>query len=95
MAFDHLLEDYKAFETLLPDLIQDHHGQIVVVHSRRVIDFFPSMEEAVEFGDQTYGAGEYIAQLVVYEEPTVVSYSLITPPNPMGIQLRRRRQSRA
>ena len=68
--------DYEAFLGALPDLMVKHKGQIVVFHDNKCIKFFDAMYDAVEYGNQKYGEGLFIAQEVIREEPSVISYSL-------------------
>ena len=68
--------DYEAFLAKLPGLLDEHHGEVVVIHDCEVIRFFSSMVAALYFGEAEYGAGMFIAQEIVDDSPDIVSYSL-------------------
>ena len=68
--------DYEAFLEQLPALLDDHQGEVVVIHNSEVIRFFGSIVDAVRYGANTYGAGMFSAQEVVDDNPEIVSYSL-------------------
>lgn len=68
--------DYEAFLEELPSLLESHEGQVAVFHNGAFVRIFDSMVEAIEFGTAEYGDERFIAQDVVEEDPSVLSYSL-------------------
>lgn len=67
--------DYEAFKTDLPQHLAEHPGEHVVYHDTKVVDFFDSFAEAVQFGDEEYGMRNFIVQEVI-DTTQIASYSL-------------------
>ena len=68
--------DYDAFLEQLPELLKTHEGKVVVIHDRTPVGFHDTMEQAVEAGNENFGAECFIAQEVISEDPLISSYSL-------------------
>lgn len=68
--------DYNSFLEQLPDLLKEHEGKVVVIHNCNLVDFYDTMEQAVEAGNQKFGVERFIAQDVIREDPEITSYSL-------------------
>ncbi len=54
--------NFQVFQELLPELLQTHPGEYVVMHDSRAIDFFDTFRDAVLFGHATYGDGRFSVQ---------------------------------
>jgi len=47
-------KNYKAFQEVLPDLLQSHPGKFAVMRHQELADTFDSIEEAVKFAVANY-----------------------------------------
>ena len=57
-----LLPNYEYYESILPDLVKDHYGKIVLLHNSQAVAFFDNELQAYEYGCKTYGLGNFIYQ---------------------------------
>lgn len=55
VAPDQADRNFRAFERLLPELIQSHPGKFAVLHDERVVDFFDTLGDAVKLGRVQFG----------------------------------------
>ena len=70
-------DDYEAYLERQAELMKTHKDQCVVIHKRKVIRFFDTVSEAFDFGMNEFGAEKFIAQEIMDEEITPISYSLL------------------
>ncbi len=61
-------ENYEAFSTLLPNLIEKHAGKFVVMRDKKPIHFFDTMRDAVVHATDKYDDGLFSVQEIT-EEP--------------------------
>ena len=68
--------DYDFFVDRLPALLDDHQGEVVLINRRKIVDYFDSMQDAVDAGMRKFGAERFIAQEVVSDEAAPIAHSL-------------------
>ena len=68
--------DYDFFVEQLPALLDDHQGQVALINRRRIVDFFDTMQDAVDTGIEKFGPERFIAQEVLADDSTPIVYSL-------------------
>ena len=68
--------DYDFFVERLPALLDDHRGKIVLINRREIVDYFDTMQDAVDAGMKRFGPERFIAQEVVSDEAAPIAYSL-------------------
>ena len=71
------LEDFTFFKKKLPDLMIDHAGDFVVIHSREITDFFGDKSQAIQYAERKFGSGRYIVQEIHMRHARPPSYSLL------------------
>lgn len=76
MAYD-ILDDYRAFQSDLPALLEKHKGEVAVYHDKIRVGVFETFEDAAKFGVEHYELGNFIAQKVEPQTPSSISYSLM------------------
>ena len=69
-------EDYKFFVEQLPALLDHHQGQVVLINQKKIVDYFETMQSAVDAGVERFGPERFIAQEIVVEDPVPISCSL-------------------
>jgi hypothetical protein len=57
-------QNYKAFKAELPWMLSVHGGEFVVIRDCKVIGFFASSSEALEFCDRNFPDGRFSIQEV-------------------------------
>ncbi len=75
MAYD-ILDDYGAFRSDLPSLLETNANKYVVYHDKTNVGLFDTFDEAAMFGVEHYELGNFIAQKIEPQVPTEISYSL-------------------
>jgi hypothetical protein len=68
--------DFESFLLALPELLKSHEGEAVVFHDGKPIEFFDHVALAVVYGDEKFGPGRFIAQVIEPSEPQLESLSL-------------------
>ena len=68
--------DYDFFVDRLAALLDDHRGKVVLINRRRIVDYFDTMQDAVDAGMKRFGPERFIAQEVVSDESVPIAYSL-------------------
>ena len=69
-------KDYTSFCAALPNLLEEHRGEVAVFHNQELVRCCPNMSEAVHFGTEQFGEERFIAQTIEPETSTPVSFSL-------------------
>lgn len=69
--------NYEAFLEKLPELMADHAGSFVLLHNRKVIDFFRSSLEATLEGSKRFGPDDFSIQEVSDEPDHLGFYSYV------------------
>jgi hypothetical protein len=64
-----IVENYEAFEAMLPLLLQGHRGEFALLNDRKVVDFFMSASAAQRAGAERYPNGLFSVQII--EEKTI------------------------
>lgn len=57
-------QNYKAFKAELPWMLSAHDGEFVVIRDCKVIGFFASPSEALDFCDRNFPDGRFSIQEV-------------------------------
>jgi hypothetical protein len=57
-------QNYKAFKAELPWMLRAHDGEFVVIRDCKVIGFFATASEALEFCDGNFQDGRFSIQQV-------------------------------
>ncbi len=57
-------ENYKAFTSMLPELMKTYAGKFVVMRDKKTIEFFDTFRDAMVFGTKTYKDGLFSVQEV-------------------------------
>ena len=68
--------DYDFFVEQLPSLLDDHQGQVALINRRQIVDYFDTMQDAVDAGIMKFGPEKFIAQEIVADDSTPIAYSL-------------------
>ena len=68
--------DYDFFVEQLPALLDGHQGRVALISRRAIVDYFDTMQDAVDAGMQKFGAERFIAQEVLAEDSAPIAYSL-------------------
>jgi hypothetical protein len=55
-------ENYKFFEKKLPELMNEHTGEYVLIRHKNIIAYFPTISEAYWYGRKNYSDGIYSIQ---------------------------------
>lgn len=61
---DQVSSNYKWFQDLLPELMVKHRGKHALLHSEKIVDFFPSSLDAVKEGLKKFGEGNFSVEAV-------------------------------
>ena len=64
-----IVENYDAFEAMLPLLLQEHKGEFALMRNREVAGFFPTASAAQIEGTQRFSDSSFSVQKV--EEKTI------------------------
>lgn len=56
--------NYRAFKEMLPSLMAEHSGKFVLLRDKKIIDYFDSSLDAIEYADKEYTDGMYSIQEV-------------------------------
>ena len=68
--------NYEAFLKLLPELLPSHAGKLAVMHDGKIVDFFDTFQDAVRFGEATFGSiGNFSVQEVTNRVASLGFYS--------------------
>lgn len=59
-----IVENYEAFEAMLPLLLQTHKGEFALMRNRQVVDFFSSASAAQIAGSHQFHDGSFSVQKV-------------------------------
>lgn len=70
-----LADERAAFEAMLPELLQSHDGEFVVVHEGVAVSFHPTFADA------------YAAAIRTYGRDAVVLVTEVAEPNPVPVSL--------
>ena len=68
--------DYDFFVEQLPALLDDHQGQVALINRRKIVDYFDTMQDAVDAGIKKFGPERFIAQEILADDSTPIVYSL-------------------
>ncbi len=63
-------QNFKAFQELLPDLIDTKAGKYALMTDGKIVDFFDSFADSVRFGTMKYGASNFSVQQVTEQKST-------------------------
>ena len=74
-------ENYDAFVSLLPDILQAHAGKFALMHERNVVDYFDFFGDAVRFGNNNFTDGNFSIQEVSSGSASLGFYSYAVSPN--------------
>ena len=64
-------KNYEYFKKILPELLNQHKGEYVVISEGKEKGFFKSTKEAYDYGVKNFGLGNFILQIVEDEEERV------------------------
>lgn len=64
-----IVENYDAFEAMLPLLLLEHKGEFALMRNREVAGFFPTASEAQITGAQRFSDSAFSVQKI--EEKTI------------------------
>lgn len=67
--------NYAVFIDQLPDLIDKHQGQFVLLHAEKIEGFFSSLVNALSEGSKRFGEGNFSVQEVADEVESLGFYS--------------------
>ena len=56
--------ELEAYETMRPDLENQHMGEWVIIHNRELVGVFSSLDEAASHAVRTLGRGPYLIRQV-------------------------------
>lgn len=59
-----IAENFEAFESMLPLLLQTHKGEFALLHDREVAGFFPSASAAQLAGKERFPSGSFSIQKI-------------------------------
>ena len=68
-------QNFIAFQSLLPSLIESRYGQHALLHKGNIIDYYPSSVEAYIDGCNTFGTGNFSVQEVTNQIESLGFYS--------------------
>ena len=57
--------NYEAFCTLLPELLETHQGRFALLHHGEIVNFFDTLQKAVQHGETSFTDGLYSVQEVM------------------------------
>jgi len=57
-------ENYKAFKSMLPELLKSKAGKFVVMRDKMTVEFFDTFRDAMVHGTKTYEDGLFSVQEV-------------------------------
>jgi len=79
-------ENYQAFVRLLPDLIQDHEGEFLVIRHKKPVKYFNTIHEATVYAVESYDDGLFSVQEVTQKAIDLgwFSYAPVHNPLPSG-----------
>lgn len=57
-------ENYKAFEKMLPDLLQEHYNKYALMRDKKIVAIYSTVQDAVQTGQLLYKDGLYSVQKI-------------------------------
>ena len=57
-----LENEYKFFKDNLPELLKEYSGRFLVIKEQKIIENFPTYDEALAFGLSQFKLGEFLIQ---------------------------------
>ncbi|MCC7362533.1 MAG: hypothetical protein IT317_23835 [Anaerolineales bacterium] len=64
---DYIIANYDAFQSLLPSILAEHHGQFALLRERQIVEYFSTAGDAYKAGKQLFSDGQFSIQEVVAE----------------------------
>jgi hypothetical protein len=64
-------QELVAYEAALPQLLQHHDQQYVVIRGQELVRYFESYQEAIDWAYETYGLEPFFVKQVSVEENAV------------------------
>ena len=64
-------QELVAYEAALPELLREHDGQYVVIRGQKLVRYFDTYEQAIEWAYETYGLEPFFVKQVSVEENAV------------------------
>lgn len=68
-------KNYPIFEKLLPELMQTHPGQFVLMHDGGVVAFFDSLADAARAGRERFGDTDFSIQEIASQDTSLGFHS--------------------
>jgi hypothetical protein len=69
--------NYKAFEAILPDILQTHGGQFALISSGEIVEYFENSLAATLAGARRFGVGGFSVQEVTEQAEHLGFYSYV------------------
>jgi hypothetical protein len=68
-------QNFTVFQKLLPSLIESRHGQHVLLHRGKIVDYYSTSVEAYINGCNKFGSGNFSVQEVTDQIENLGFYS--------------------
>lgn len=68
-------KNYSAFKARLRDLLESHAGKQALLHDGEVVEIFDTLSDAIKFGNDKFGAGNYTVQEITSRPAELGWYS--------------------
>ena len=63
--------ELETFQERLPEFLETHPGEHVLIHKEDVGGFFPTQQEGIEAGYARYGNVPFLVQQILEEQPVI------------------------
>jgi hypothetical protein len=66
--------NYKFFETQIPQIIDKHCGKYALIRKQAIIDYFDSFSDAIKYAQAVFKDRMYSIQRVEFQTPITLGY---------------------